>query len=283
MEELRHKVIGDKKLIVTYTSFPARINGAHIPAQRMLSNSIAPDKVVLYLAKTQFPNELEDASEELRNLLQNEPKFEVRFVEKDTRQFKALMSAVRDFPDDYIINIDDDMRYRRDTIFALLSRAAKHPGCIVGNYARLMRLNKNGQIMSYFKGSTNKLLSNWFIKEKRFYPQFRYYTIQTGGVLYPPNSLHKDFIDELVFEEFKPQSGDIYFWIMTIRAGTKTVPARIWKRHPYVRGSQKVNLRKINNARQNGKRGILKDEILKTNLERFPDAYALLREESQKG
>jgi|GEM_PF-1007639 len=279
--ELKQKVVGDRKLVVTFTSFPARIGTVHIPVERMLKNSIAPDKIVLYLAKTQFQNELEDVSEELRGLLESEPKFEIRFVEKDRKQFKGLMSAVRDFPDDYIVNIDDDMRYRYDTISALLSRAAKHPGCIIGNYVRLMRLDKRGEIMGYFKGSTNKFFSNWFIKGKGFQPQFRYYTIQTGGALYPPNSLHKDFIDEAVFEEFNPQSGDIYFWIMAIRAGTKTVPARIWKRHRYVRGSQKVNLRKINNARQkNGTRGIKKDEILKTNLEHFSDAYAVLREES---
>src|SRR5690606_41001035 len=46
----------DKKIIVSLTTFPARIKRVWLVVECLMRQSIKPDIIILYLAESQFPN-----------------------------------------------------------------------------------------------------------------------------------------------------------------------------------------------------------------------------------
>jgi len=56
------------QLIVSLTSYPARINSVHITINTLLQQSLKPNKVILWLASEQFPNKENDLPDNLLRL-----------------------------------------------------------------------------------------------------------------------------------------------------------------------------------------------------------------------
>jgi len=276
MKNLREKVVGDKKIIVVLTSFPPRIGTVHIPIKRMLRNKIQPDKVILYLATSQFPNKLDDVSEKLRKLLTKDSRFEIRFLADDKRQFKGVVTGIKEYPNDFIINIDDDVYYPRNLIKHLLKRAAKYPGCIIARRARYALFDKQGNLKPYKKWRINTFFGNWLTKGST--PRFRNLPTQVGGVLYPPNSLHKDIVNEELFNKYKPASGDVWFWIMAIRNGTKIAISSMYVCYFAIPGTVKSGLWR---TLRNHKRGTVsqKDLFIQKVMVEYPDVWEAIRNE----
>ena len=78
----------EKKIVVSLTSFPARIPTLYITVSSLLNQSMKPDKVVLYLAKEQFPNLENDLPENLLRL--KEFGLSIRWC-NDIRSYKKTM------------------------------------------------------------------------------------------------------------------------------------------------------------------------------------------------
>ncbi len=94
------------RVIVSLTSFPEAIPFAIQAVKSVLEGSVAPHKVVLYLTASQFPEEKIPMM--LQELTMN-PTFEVRFYEENIRSYTKLIPALKDFPNDIIVTIDDDV------------------------------------------------------------------------------------------------------------------------------------------------------------------------------
>lgn len=239
-QELRKKVIGDKKLIVSLTSFPGRIKTVHISVERILRNSIQPDKFVLYLATPQFPNGLADLPEKLRALSQANNIFEIRFTPDDMRQHKNMAYGLVDFPDDFILKIDDDVLYKKHFIRRILFYAAKNPGAIIGGRGRRLKVDETG-LLSLTK--TKKVRFNYFWRSPSYTPSFLNFPEGVGGKLYPPHSLHPDASNRELIKKICNDSEDAWNHFMGVRQGTKSIVLSNF--HNYkIPGSQKHALRR---------------------------------------
>jgi DNA-binding transcriptional LysR family regulator len=106
------------KAIVSLTSFPARADIVPQTIQSLLAQRPAPDLVVLYLAESQFPGKKLPPA--LTRLAKESNNFEIRWTQ-DTRSYKKLIPALRDFPDDIIITADDDVIYPTDWFARLIA------------------------------------------------------------------------------------------------------------------------------------------------------------------
>ena len=78
----------DKQLIVSLTSFPLRIGRLWIVIETLLRQKVQPDKIILWLAKSQFPNGDFDLPKKL--LKQTKRGLEIRFVDEDIRSYKKF-------------------------------------------------------------------------------------------------------------------------------------------------------------------------------------------------
>ena len=90
-------------LIVTLTSFPARINEIHYTIYSLLNQRLKPDKVVLWLAEEQFPNKEEDLPNNLLKLKSNG--LTIEWCD-DIKSYKKLIPALEKYPKDFLV-IDD--------------------------------------------------------------------------------------------------------------------------------------------------------------------------------
>ena len=203
-----------QKIIVSLTSFPAAMPFAVQAIQSVLDGSVLPDKIVLYLTASQFPNE--EIPEDLQALVNKNSIFEVRFYEENIRSYTKLVPALKDFPNDIIVTVDDDIFYGKNMLKGLLRLHKQYPDAVIGHRIRHLKLNAPYRKWKRYKEHRYLLKS---LKPK-------YGNVQTGvgGVLYPPHSLCPEMLDSKIFMDMAPTVDDIWFWAAVVANGTKIAP-----------------------------------------------------------
>ena len=224
------------KIIVSLTSFPERINIATKTAMTLLTQTMKPDCVVLWLAPEQFPNGEKDLPQELLNLKQYGLTIDWY---KDIRSYKKIIPTLIKYPDAIIITTDDDIYYAPDTVESLYKSYIEHPQEIQAH--RCDWLSVENDTITWAK--TKELFSDKHRNESSFRQRLTGY----GAVLYPPNCLYKDVTNEELIAKTIPTHDDIWLWAMAVLAGTKT---RLVKGYSesinYIENSQQYGLCKVN-------------------------------------
>ena len=132
-------MLKQKKVIVSLTSFPAAINYAKDAIKSILAGNTLPDKVVLYLTFSQFKDN--KIPLELKALANNNPLFEIRNYNEDIRSYRKLIPALKDFPNEIIVTVDDDVKYHKNMLRDLLYLHKQIPDVIIANRAKKIKLN----------------------------------------------------------------------------------------------------------------------------------------------
>jgi hypothetical protein len=226
-----------KKVIVSLTSFPAAIQFAAGAVKSILDGNVKPDKVVLYLTFSQFPNG--EIPAEITALANQNPLFEIRNYAQDIRSYRKLIPALTDFANDIIVTVDDDVFYNKNMLRNLLRLHERYPDAIIAHRAKRLKPNA-----PYSKWKRYKWYS-FFMKDL----QPRLSNLQTGvaGVLYPPNSLKPEMLDSKIFMEIAPTADDIWFWAAAVANGTKLAPVPFGYCKPRGLGKPKeIQLRFVN-------------------------------------
>ncbi len=206
--------MNDKRIIVSLTSFPEAIPYAVEAIRSILRGSLQPDKIVLHLDTQKFPDG--KLPPELEKLQKESPLLEIRFDPAEIRSYKKLIPALKDFPEDIIVTIDDDINYPPHLLRDLLYLHKRLPDAILAHRVRKIRLNA-----PYSRWRKYKWYDFIF---KRIH--FSRLAMQTGvgGVLYPPHSLDEAMLDPAVFMKMAPTNDDIWFWAAAVSQGTYVVP-----------------------------------------------------------
>lgn len=124
---------GKERYTVSLTSFPARIEYVHIAIETIMRQTHKPDRIVLWLAESQFPEKkLPDSLTRLEKC-----GLTVRWCD-DLRSHKKYFYAFQAFPEDNIVLTDDDAFYPRDMIAQLVRLHKKHPADIIGTTAQII-------------------------------------------------------------------------------------------------------------------------------------------------
>ena len=235
----------ENKVIVSLTSFPERINIVVKTIKTLLTQTMKPDMVILWLAPEQFPNGEKDLPKELLEL----KKYGLTIDwYKDIRSYKKIIPALKKYPDSIIITTDDDIYYAPDTVETLYKSYLEHPNEIQAHrcdwlttLARPSEKNWGDGVITWAK--TRELFKDIHRNEASFRQRLTGY----GAVLYPPNCLYKDVTNEDIIAKTIPTHDDIWLWAMAVLAGTKT---RLVKGYSesinYIESSQQYGLCKIN-------------------------------------
>lgn len=113
---LNPSIFGDEKkrrddsIIVSMTTFPARIGYVHLAIKSLLNQTVSPGKIILWLAKDQFQDV--EIPQQLRALCTYG--LEIRFCDEDLFAHKKYYYAMRAFPEQIIVTYDDDIIYPED-------------------------------------------------------------------------------------------------------------------------------------------------------------------------
>jgi hypothetical protein len=218
----------------------------------MARQSVRPDKIVLYLSALQFPDRrLPDRLARMQG-----GGFEIRWLNSDFRGHKKLIPALRDFPNDIIVTVDDDIAYRRGVVETLLREHRENPDCVIAMRAK--NVEPSARYADWRKLSG---------KDADFSAGFGRIGIGYGGILYPPHILHPDASRPELFMRIAPSADDLWFWAMAALNGKMIKPVRDYLHSPVVWFSQGIALR-----RENFRAGASKnDEAMARIIARYPE------------
>ena len=223
------------EVIISMTTYPRRINTLAMCIKSLINQTFPADRIVLQLAETEFPNKEKDLPEELIQLTKD--KVDIEWGE-NTRPYKKLVPTLIKYPNSIIITFDDDVIYRTTIVEDLIKSYIKYPDCISCGRSHQITFNTKGILHSYKHWNTT-LSSNE--------PSFNNFFTGVGGVLYPPNSLHKDIFNKNLFLSLAPNNDDIWFWAMATLNKSRTVTIdNKYLEFCYIPGSQEDSLFNIN-------------------------------------
>ncbi|MBO6055379.1 MAG: hypothetical protein J6P84_00140 [Alphaproteobacteria bacterium] len=206
----RKNQLQNDKIIVSLTSFPARIDSVWLVIESMLRQTIVPYKIILWLSKDQFES-VECLPESLKKR-QNDI-FEIKLVEGDFRSHKKYLYAFINFPDNPVITVDDDIFYPSTLIESLYKQHLKTPNDIVCRYARRIKYDLNGFRLPY---------SQW--SDRYDYIGSDVFFGSGGGTLFVPNKLFKDVTNVKLSMKLCPLADDVWLNAMVRLNGLSVVP-----------------------------------------------------------
>ena len=197
-----------KGLIVSLTSFPARIGTAWITIETILKQDARPEHVTLTLSRSEFGNS-NSLPDEIK--IQQRHGLEIIWTDENLRSYGKLLPALAKYPDATIVTIDDDMVYKDGLIEELIIASSKNPETIVGHRGYTIQIGHENKIMPYSKWRpiTDAVKCDLCL------------LTGAGGILYPPHSLPRTTTnDRQLFQRLCPDADDIWFWAMALLNNT---------------------------------------------------------------
>jgi hypothetical protein len=185
------------RIIVSLTTFPLRINKVWIAIESILRQTHKPDKIILWLSKNQFPSE---------NILpkklieQKNRGLEIRFCEGDIKSHKKYYYTIKEFPNDFLLTIDDDIIYPTTLISQLVDLNKIYPTAICCHLA--LKIQIEGEKLQPF--------NKWKNVKKQAGPSFNLFFGSGGGTLFPPFSLHPEVLNDTVFKKLCFFADDVW-------------------------------------------------------------------------
>lgn len=193
------------ELIVSLTTHGRRIYDVCLAIESIMQGSLLPNRLILWLSK-------DLKGKPLPCTLQNQMKrgLEIQYV-TDIGPYTKLIPAIKYFPNAVVVTIDDDMIYSQEMLEGLLLSYLSEPNAIHAYRIHNMTFEENGDLKSYM---------DWKFEVSR--AEHPFFT-GCGGVLYPPNSLPKETLNEEVFMDICQYADDVWFNAMAKLNNTKII------------------------------------------------------------
>lgn len=201
-------------IIVSLTSFPARINTLWIVLETLMRQSLKPNRILLWLATEQFPNRLSELPDKVITMQRRG--LEIRFCD-DLRSHKKYYYTMLENPNSIVITVDDDAFYPENTTSLLVEQYQKYPHCVIANRAHKIT----------FMGNKVAPYVNWdrlALGEQK--PSMLLVPTGVGGCLYPPHILNKEVFNKSAIKELAPLADDLWLKCMEVLNGVEVVKAK---------------------------------------------------------
>lgn len=203
----RNMHIGSDSIIVSLTSYPARIKKVWMTCATLLNQNAEYIHVILWLSREQFPAEFDSLP---GNLLKLRAKgLDIRFVDDDLRPHKKYFYAMQEFPDNDVVTVDDDILYNPNLVDALQKCHQKHQDCVICNRGTIVARDsyKNWKPNDKFDEERNDIMPTGI-----------------GGVYYPAHIFdNTPIFNKEAIKETCINGDDLWLNFMTRYKGKKVV------------------------------------------------------------
>lgn len=202
----------EKKIIATLTTYPARINCVHLAIKSIMLQTYKPDRIILWLADSQFPNRV--LPKELTDL--EEYGLEISWMHDLHSNKKFFYPVLNQQEDEIVITFDDDIIYSKKTIERLINKHREYPDCMVCERAQAY-------------DSTNPYQpGRWItISEKGVKtPSYSLNPSPGGGCLIPYGLFWEDVCNEEKINTLAHHHDDVWFMFMCVQNGRKIIKTR---------------------------------------------------------
>lgn len=194
----------NSNVIVSLTSYPARIDTIHLTITTLLNQTVKPRSVILWLADEQFP---EDEKELPLKLLSLKNKgLEIRFCD-DIRSHKKYYYTMKENPDCYVITADDDVFYPENLVEKLMDGAKAYPDTVICTWGHEIVPDEKGDVLRVDK---------WEYLKESAQPSYLVMPTGIGGVLYPPHILTEEVFNKDALRELCLNADDLWLKAMAL-------------------------------------------------------------------
>ena len=184
-------------VIVSFTSFPTRINDVWQVVECMMRQSFKPSKILLWLSEEQFPT-VDSIPQSLRD--REGEVFEIRMVEGDIRSHKKYYYVAKEYPKSLIFLIDDDIYYPTNIIERTMKVYSEYPDSVICNYGYHILHNNKGELLPY----------NSWPREFNHSKSKDIFLGSGGGTLFRPCELHDELTNIAKARELAPIADDVW-------------------------------------------------------------------------
>lgn len=215
----------EEEIVVSLTSFGNRLDTVHIAVKSIMTQTLKPDVIVLYIAKEDSQKKIHQEEK----LVQAGLKI-VRNAE-DLKPHKKYFYAMQEYPKSLIITVDDDAIYDEDLLEDLYEKHLKYPKAVICGRGHRMT-KKDGRVNPY---------DMWEGCVQSISPERGICPTGIGGILYPCGSYRKAFLDKKGILETSICGDDLWLKTVELMEDVKVyaigkLPARI------IEGSQEEAL-----------------------------------------
>lgn len=253
------------EIIVSLTSFPARIEKIYLCINSLLRQNVQADKVILWLADSQFKGKSE-LPEKLLDL--EHYGLEIRFCE-DLRSYKKVFYTAQEYKDSIIVTVDDDVLYPESWMKYLLMSSKDHPGMVVCYRAHCAKVSgKYFAPYETWNGSSPGMSG----------PSIMLVPTGVGGVLYPVGYFSNVDFDIQAIRRICPTADDL--WLKSIGLQKMIPVVKVFpntKEWFTINKSQREALFSINTKGQN-----LNDKAMKSLIDYYGIDVRLLNDKEKR-
>jgi hypothetical protein len=191
------------ELIVSLTSYPKRFDTLDLTLKTLMSQSVRPDRLILWIDPRHVPLLPKAVTDLTRHGLAIE-------ACEDLRAYTKLIPALRRYPAAAIVTADDDIAYPRRWLEALTE---DYRGDVITFHrCHRPRREADGSLAPYRSWEQNLPVAE---------PDAEVFPTGVGGILYPPGVLSDEVLDQATFQDLCPLADDIWFYWMGRRAGAR--------------------------------------------------------------
>ena len=195
-------------IVVSLTTFPARIESVALTIKSLMNQSMKPDKIVLYLGED--VREVPDSLEQLKPY-----GLEIHFVPGNLKPHKKYFYALEEYPEALLITADDDIMYDRRFLEVLYACHLRHPGAVVAHRVHRM-LRQNGELLPYSAWS----YEDWSMPDQ---PSLSLFATGCAGILYPPGCIAKESGDQENIIRYCLNADDVWLKFKELDRGVPVV------------------------------------------------------------
>lgn len=195
-------------IIVSLTSYPARIDTVWLTISSLLNQTLKPKKIILWLAREQFPQEILPK----RLVRLKKRGLEIVWCE-DLLPHKKYYYAMQQYPDDFVVTADDDIFYPENHLEQLWKGYEKYPGCIICHWSHKIGLTKEGGFLPY----------NSWLDNGEDMPSLLNLAVGCNGILYPPASMPEETFDKGKIRKLALHTDDLWLKCMSVLKGIKVI------------------------------------------------------------
>jgi hypothetical protein len=204
------------ELIVSLTSYPARIEDVTSCLYSVFTQTLKPDRIILSLSRAEFSNFSVPASV----LKWQAFGLTINWVDEDLKVYLKLLPVLKQFPEAAIVTVDDDAFYPGFLLEKLWDSYLGDPRIV--HASRTCLVHVRGDTLSY-PGVGGRSSGSY----RRFpRPNLRLVAEGIGGVLFPPGALPDEVFNKTGFVRLCPFHDDMWYFAMRV---LKRVPVQIAK------------------------------------------------------
>ncbi len=226
----------EKKIIVSLTSYAERLKYVPAVIGSMLRQTVKPDRIVLWLGKEDARNK--DLPKIFTTLM--DYGLEIRY-RPDIRAHTKWYYAFKEFPNDLIITVDDDIIYESTVIEKLYKTYIKYPNMVPALRVHRIRFEDNATLKNYNDW-------DWEYSAPKGTASHQFFATGVGGVLYNPEIMNPEICNLDYIKKYCPTQDDFWMKVMEVLSGARVVLAdnKSKTNGVTISGSQRTAMWRIN-------------------------------------